>query len=110
MYLNNIINTAIDRWVPIIMAVLNDSAPSEKREAVYASPAVVLAVACVCEAQDYARYARALDVEDLDNVGLYICDELLSAAVKFMSIAIRSCNPDTVLPTWNPDVYQYWAR
>ena len=106
--MTNIINTAVDRWVPIIMAVLNDHASSEKREAVYANPSMVLAVACICEAQDYARYTRALDVEDLDNTGLYICDTLLSAATKFMTIAYH--NSDTMLPAWNPDVYQYWAR
>lgn len=106
--MTNIINTAVDRWAPVIMTVLNQYAPSSQREAVYANPSMVLAVSCVCEAQDYARYTRALDVEDLDNVGLYICDELLSAAAKFMMIAFRSS--DTILPAWNPDVYQYWAR
>jgi len=90
---NKIIETAVQRWLPVILSVLAGVNGSISKD-------TAIALACYCEAEDNARYARAL-VEDLDNVDLYFINILLGAAEKY--------DPD-LLKHHNPDVYTYWAQ
>ena len=68
----------------------------------------VMACFCVAEAMDIADRGRAVK-DELDNVELYQCEQLMSAAEMFKAKAI-CCGfeePDDFL---NPEVLQVWAR
>lgn len=106
----NVIRTAVARWFSVILTVCACGTGGAYRQISKGQLGYWLAMCLLCEAQDNARFARALG-RDLDNVETWTNMQLLAAARQLLHEPLnRAASSGFALPNLNPDVVQAYAR